>query len=234
MEDGKRYTYIQEGPKRLTSNYRPVSLSSVIIKVMESLIKDAVLRYLMDHQLIIEMQHGFIPNKSFLTNLLTFLERVTSYIDSGFPVDVIYLDFLKAFDKMPHERLLMNVKAHGIGDNIHRWIGEWLKDRKQRVVMRGQMSEWSLVKSRVLQGSVLGLLLFTMYINDNDDNIASHILKFADDTKVFSKVATQEEINCLQEDLNKLYHWSEAWQMLFNLDKCKCICRTPSSLKQSS
>ena len=89
--------------------------------------------------------------------------------------------------------------------------------------MRGQMSEWSLVKSGVPQGSVLGPLLFTIYINDIHDNIASHILKFADDTKIFSKVANQEEINHLQEDLNKLYHWSEEWQMLFNLDKCKCI-----------
>ena len=153
----------------------------------------------MDHQLIKEMQHDFIPGISCLTNLLTFLERMTSYLDSSFPVDVIYLDISKTFDK-----------AHGIGDNIHRWIGEWLKDRKQRVVMRGQKSEWSLVKSRVSQGLVLEPLFFTMYINDIDDNIASHILKFVDEAKdFFSKVAAQEEINSLQEDLNKLYHWSE-------------------------
>ena len=90
----------KKGSKKLTSNY---SLTSVVIKVMESLIKDAVLRHLMDHQRIKETQHGFIPGISCLTNLLTFLERVTSYIDSSFPVDVIYLDFSKAFDKVPHD-----------------------------------------------------------------------------------------------------------------------------------
>ena len=79
----------------------------------------------MDHQQIKEMQHGFISGRSCFTNLLTFLERVTSYIDSDFPVDVIYLDFLKAFDKVHYDRLLMKVKAHGIGDNIHRWIGDF-------------------------------------------------------------------------------------------------------------
>ena len=142
----------------------------------------------MDHQLIKVTQHGFIPGKSCFTNLLTFLARVTSYIDSGFPVDVIYLDFSKVFDKMLHERLLMEVKTHGIEDNIHRWIGEWLKNRKERVVM----SEWSLVKSRVPQGSVLEPLLFTMHINGSHDNIVSHILKLTDDTQFFfSKVATQ-------------------------------------------
>ena len=213
----------KKGSKRLASNYRPVSLTSVVCKMMESLIRDAILEHLLDKKVIKDSQHGFMPGRSCLTNLLTFLEKVTADIDSGFPVDVVYLDFSKAFDKVPHKGLMKKIKAHGIGGNIHRWIEGWLKDRKQRVVMRGQETGWRPVKSGVPQGSVLGPILFTIYINDLDDDIISHILKFVDDTKIFRKVTTQGEVNGLQEDLNKLYEWSEEWQMLFNVGKCKCI-----------
>ena len=106
-------------------------------------------------------------------------------------MDVLYLDFSKAFDKVPHKRLMSKLRSHGIGDIIANWIEQWLKDRSQRVTVQGKQSPWLPVKSGVPQGSVLGLTLFVVYINDIDDNITSHILKFADDTKIFGPVATE-------------------------------------------
>ena len=107
--------------------------------------------------------------------------QIYIYIQSS---DIIYLDFQKAFDKVPHQRLLLKLKAHGIGDGIIDWIEQWLTDRKQHVVVDGEVSNWKSVLSGVPQGSVLGPLLFLIYINDLDDNMTSNILKFADDTSV--------------------------------------------------
>ena len=109
-----------------------------------------------------------------------FFEDVTKWIDEGSPVDIIYLDFQKAFDKVPHQRLLLKLKSHGICEGIIKWIEKWLTDRRQRVVVEGEASNWKSVQSGVPQGSVLGPLLFLIYINDLDDDITSKVLKFAD------------------------------------------------------
>ena len=151
--------------------------------------------------------------KPCLTNMLCFLEEITKWIDVGSPVDIIYLDFQKAFDKVPHQRLLLKLKAHGIGDSITDWIEQWLTDRRQRVVVDGEVSNWKSVLSGVPQGSVLGPILFLIYINDLDDSITSNVLKFADDTKLFRKVNTDGDKQHLQNDL--LLKWSEKWLMLF-------------------
>ena len=137
----------------------------------------------------------------------------------GSPVDIIYLDFQKAFDKVSHQRLLLKLKAHGIGDSIIDWIEQWLTDRRQRVVVDGEVSNWKSVLSGVPQGSVL----FLIYINDLYDNITSNVLKFAADKKLFRKVNTDGDKQHLQNDLDRLVKWSEKWQMLFNFGKCKCL-----------
>ena len=123
---------------------------------------------------------------------------------------------------MLHQRLLLKLKAHGIGDSITDWIEQWLTDRRQRVVVYGEVSNWKSVLSGVPQGSVLGPLLFLIYINDLDDNIISNVLKFADDAKVFRKVNTNGDKQHLQNDLDRLVKWSEKRQM-FNFGKCKCL-----------
>ena len=101
---------------------RPVSLTSVICKLLERLIKDHMVDFLVRHKLLNSSQHGFLKTRSSLTNTLCFLEEITKWIDEGSPVDIIYLDFQKAFDKLPHQRLLLKLKAHGIGDGIIDWI----------------------------------------------------------------------------------------------------------------
>jgi len=213
----------KKGNKSNVSNYRPVSLTVNLCKVFESIMRDEMIKHLQRHSLIKSSQHGFVSNRSCLTNLLVFMEEVTSYIDKGYPIDVIYLDFQKAFDKVPHKRLLLKLVAHGIDGNVLKWIENWLKNRKQRVVINGCFSDWSNVISGVPQGSVLGPLLFIIYINDIDECVAGKILKFADDTKIYHTVYSDEEVSVLQSDLRNLVQWSKDWQMLFNADKCKVM-----------
>ena len=204
-------------------NYRPVSLTSVICKVLETIIRDHMMDFLIKHKLINPSQHGFLKARSCLTNLLCFFEEITKWADEGSPVDVIYLDFQKAFDKVPHQRLILKLKSHGMGNSIINWIEQWLKDRRQRVVVDGEVSSWKPVLSGVPQGSVLGPILFLIYINDLEEGVTGNILKFADDTKLFRKVKEIGDTFFLQDDIDKLVKWSEKWQMSFNFGKCKCL-----------
>ena len=213
----------KKGSRNKSENYRPVSLTSVICKLLERLIKDHMVDFLVKHKLLNSSQHGFLKARSCLTNMLCFLEEITKCIDVGSPVDIIYLDFQKAFDKVPHQRLLLKLKARGIGDSITDWIEQWLTDRRQLFVVDGEISNWKSVLSGVPQGSVLGPILFLIYINDLDDSITSNVLKFADDTKLFRKVNTDGDKQHLQNDIYRLMKWSEKWQMLFNFGKCKCL-----------
>ena len=206
----------KKGSRNKSENYRPASLTSVICKLLERLAKDNMVDFFVKHELLNSSQHGFLKARSCLTNMLCFLEEITKWIDEGSPVDIIYLDFQKAFDKLPHQRLLLKLKAHGIGDSITDWIEQWLTDRRQRVVVDGEVSNRKSVLSGVPQGSVLGPILFLIYIDDLDESITSNVLKLADDTKLFRKVNTDGDKQHLQNDLDRLVKWSEKWQMLFN------------------
>ena len=118
---------------------------------------------------------------------MLFLEEITKWVDEGSPVGVIYLDFQKAFDKVPHQRLILKLKSHGMGNSIINSIEQWLTDRKQRVVVDGEVSSWKSVLSGVPKGSVLWPILFLVYINDLEEGVIGSILKFADDNKLFRK-----------------------------------------------
>ena len=138
-------------------------------------------------------------------------------------VGVVYLDFQKAFDKVQHQRLLLKLNANGIGNDVINWIEKWLTHRKQGVIVDGEISNWKSVLSGLPQGSILGPILFLIYINYLEHDISSKILKFVYDKKVFRKVTNDTYKQSLQDDLDKLVKWSEKWQMLFNFGKCKCI-----------
>ena len=213
----------KKGDKSKPCNYRPISLTSLCSKLLETLIRDAITSHLDKFDLIKSSQHGFRKGRSCLTNLLTFLDAVTQLVDHHHPVDVLYLDFAKAFDRVPHRRLLTKVAHHKITGKFHTWISAWLSNRKQRVSIHQVVSSWQDVVSGVPQGSVLGPLLFLIFINDLDSNLLNLILKFADDTKIFSPVDDPLLCNQLQADLDKLCDWSSKWQMDFNIDKCKVL-----------
>ena len=120
----------KKGSRNKPENYRPVSLTSVVCKLLETLIRDHMVEFLVKHKLINTSQHGFLKARSCLTNLLCFLEEITKWVDDGSPVDVVYLDFQKAFDKVPHQRLLLKLKAHGIGNDVINWMEKWLTHRR--------------------------------------------------------------------------------------------------------
>ena len=141
----------------------------------------------------------------------------------GEMVDVVFLDFAKAFDKVPHQRLLLKVASLGIGGKLFDWISNWLLNRTQRVCINGTVSIWKLVLSGIPQRSVLGPLLFLMFINDLDLNIHNVLLKFADDTKICSRIRKSDDVQKLQGDLNTLQEWAHTWQMKFNIQKCKVM-----------
>ena len=138
-------------------------------------------------------------------------------------MDVLYLDFQKAFDKVPHQRLLSKLEALGITGKFSGWIASWLNGRQQRVVLNGHKSSWIHVLSGVPQGSVLGPLLFIIFVNDLDDGVISKLLKFADDVKLIGQVASERDVDSLRADLQLLVEWSADWQMLFNVEKCKVL-----------
>jgi hypothetical protein len=213
----------KQGSRKDPANYRPVSLTSQVGKVFEKIIKKELVAYLEGNELIREKQHGFRKNRSCLTNLLDFFEAVAEEVDRGEPVDGLYFDFRKAFDRVPHERLLLKLKAIGVEGRLLGWIKDWLKERRQRVVLGGECSEWTAVTSGVPQGSVLGPVLFIIFINDIDEEIKSRLWKFADDLKMLGRVSTEADVDQLRGDIDKLVEWSEEWQLSFNLDKCKVM-----------
>jgi hypothetical protein len=154
-----------------------------------------------------------------------FLDELTKAIDKGIPADVFYLDFAKAFDKVPKERLIIKLEAKGITGRMKNWIGEWLAGRTQRVVIEGESSEESNVDSGVPQGTVLGPPLFTVHIDDIDDfvTLIELLKKFADDTKGLKFIRSLADREALQKTLDELCEWARMWGMSFNLDKCKIM-----------
>ena len=169
-------------------------------------------------------QHGFRRGRSCQTNLIEFSDKVTQWADEGGCVDVVFLDFRKAFDKVDHKRLIVKLEAAGVRGNLLRWIENWLAGRKQRVVVNGESSDWILVESGVPQGSVLGGPLFDVYIDDIDLIILIAFLrKFADDTKLAMLIKSRQDADRFQEEINNLYKWAQDWAMEFNIEKCKVM-----------
>jgi hypothetical protein len=189
--------------------------------MMEGIVRDAVIIQM--ESFIAPQQHGFLSGRSCTTQLLDTLEHWTKMLDEGLAIDVVYLDFAKAFDSVPHRRLLAKLDSYGIRGKVLRWIAHFLIGRKQRVMINGTASEWGEVLSGVPQGSVLGPVLFICFINDMPEEVQSLIRIFADDTKIFAKVMTDDDQRKLQEDINALKSWSDRWQMKFNAGKCSVM-----------
>lgn len=207
----------KKGDKFDAKNYRPISLVSIIVKTMESVIVDVMTAFLTDHHVIPSEQHGFTRGRSVVTNLITCVNDWTHSVDSGSCVDVIYLDFSKAFDRVPKQRLLSKLEHAGIRGKLLRWISAFLTNRKFMVRVGDGVSDQRLVLSGVPQGSVLGPLLFNIFTSDLQYFINSKFSLYADDVKLYNDPLDSSH---LQADLDSIFSWSQRWLLPLNIEKC--------------
>ena len=213
----------KKGTKSSPQNYRPVSLTSVCGKLLEKIVRDNIVIFLEENKLLSKDQHGFRQGRSCTTQLLEIMEIWTDLLENRCDFDCIYLDFAKAFDKVPHKRLLNKVEGMGIKGRLLLWIKDFLANRTQVVALNKVQSEPIKVTSGIPQGSVLGPILFLIYINDLPHEINSYTKIFADDTKIFKAISSIADNYALQEDLDRLISWSQKWQLPFNIEKCKLL-----------
>jgi uncharacterized protein (DUF934 family) len=224
----------KKGKRTDPTNYRPISLLPVCSKILERCIYNQIIPHIRPH--ISKFQHGFLAKSSTSTQLISFFNIINNYLDNREEADVIYFDLSKAFDSVPHPPLISKLQSFGINGNLLNWFENYLSERCQRVVLDGKSSLWKKVTSGVPQGSILGPLMFLMYINDLPDELSEGTLCgiFADDTKIARKIETEEDSEILQEDINSLQNWGDSWGLTFNSRKCKHLRVSTSYIPPST
>ena len=215
----------KKGDATLVSNYRPISLTSVCCKVVETIIKNEILSFLLTRKLISKQQHGFSSRHSTTTQLLECVHDCSIALDDKNSVDISYVDFSRAFDSVVHSKLICKLSSYGISDDLLVWLETFLLGRSQCVVINNFVSLPSDVLSGVPQGSVICPLLFLLYVNDVveifDDRVTCKL--FADDLKMYTVLSKSIHTSPLSEALERLIHWSRTWQLGINIDKCSIV-----------
>ena len=210
----------KKGDRSLPSNYRPVSLTSIACKQLEHIIHSNIMNHMDKHSILCDRQHGFRSGRSCETQLAGLVNDLAGILDNRGRIDLCIMDFSKAFDLVPHQRLFAKLDYLGIRGQCKDWIEGFLTERQQQVVIDGQESTNSPVLSGVPQGTVLGPLLFLVYINDLPDWVKSEVRLFADDLILYRGMITPADCDVLQQDINSLCKWESTWQMKFNTSKC--------------
>lgn len=223
----------KKGPKNDVANYRPIAKLSCIPKVFELIIFDSV--YSHCSSLLIPNQHGFVKHKSTITNLVESTSTFINNMEAGFQTDVIYTDFSKAFDILPHSVILLKLKKLGFPEYFLKWINSYLNDRTYTVLFRYSCSSPYKANSGVPQGSHLGPLLFVLSVNDVSSIIINSDLQiYADDMKIFKKISTERDSCLLQKDLDAFSSWCKKNNLLLNVSKCAFMsysrCSTPINI----
>ena len=219
----------KKGSKAKAANYRPISLTPHVIKIFGRVIRKTIVKHLEENQIICKNQHGFMKGRSCLTQLIVHIDTILKNFLEGNDTDSLYLDFAKAFDKVDHKILLNKLHACGIRGKLLEWLKSYLSNRHQTVVVNGAQSYPAEVKSGVPQGTVLGPILFLIYINDLSQCIKHSLVShFADDTRILKAITCSNDVALLQEDLHETIAWSTKNKMVLNEDKFELICHTVS------
>ena len=215
----------KSGPKSLVSNFRPISLLSIIAKIFEKFIFTQTMKIIETNGGLIPEQYGFRPGRSVNLQLLEVLNYINRSVNTGKAVDTVYLDFKKAFDSVPHRRLILKLGALGIQGSALTWFQNYLCGRAQAVRIREAISSDKEVLSGVPQGSILGPLLFLVYIADLPRVVSPETLirLFADDTKLCREIFGEGDEIALQNDLGQVSNWCKTWLLSLNIQKCKVI-----------
>ena len=214
----------KKNEKFLVNNYRPISLLPIFSKIFERLMFNSFYNYLIKHDLLSHNQSGFKPGDSCTNQLLSITHLISSSLDhiKSYEVRGVFLDMSKAFDRVWHEGLIYKLRTLGVSGKLLLLFQSFLSDRKQRVVLNGQYSDWLNIKAGVPQGSILGPLLFLVYVNDLPKNLKSNVKLFADDVSLFSVVEDPIiSANDLNHDLIKINECAYNWKMSFNPDPLK-------------
>ena len=210
----------KSGSKTEVSNYRPINITPVLSRIMERIVKTSMISFLIDNSLISSAQHGFMNKKSCATSHVELFDHISTLQDTGHAIYIVYFDFNKAFDTVPHKKLLYKLQLYGFRDPLYSWIQSFLKDRSQFITIDQHCSTRRTVPSGVIQGSVLGPLLFLLYINDITDCIKNgRPFLFADDLKIVYSSASDINIS-IQQDLTNIDLWCKTWTMKLNSKKC--------------
>ncbi|KAJ3650156.1 hypothetical protein Zmor_021861 [Zophobas morio] len=217
----------KKGNKLSPDNYRPISLVSVVSKIMESIIVYSLSQFLVENEIIPNVQHGFLKGRSIVTNLLSCLNEWSDSLDKHKPTDVIYLDFSRAFDCVPHQRLMHKLHHQGVRGDLLTWISSFLNNRSFKVRVDKEYSNPRSVLSGIPQGCVLVPLLFLAYTSDLVAGISSKCALYADDAKIFADPTSNWDT--LQSDLYKIAIWSSAWFLPLNEDKCVVLHIGPNN-----
>ena len=213
----------KKNSRQIVSNYRPISLLCICGKIFEKVIFDNMYAFFKVNNLISPNQSGFRPGDSTINQLLSIAHEIFVGFEDFDETRAVFLDISKAFDKTWHDGLIYKLKQMGIDGDLVKLLGDYLSNRFQRVVLNGQESGWKKINAGVPQGSVLGPLLFLVYINDLTDNISSNIKLFADDSSLFTRVRNNANATFerLTNDLATITNWASQWKMKFNPDITK-------------
>ena len=214
----------KRGDKHLISNYRPISLTSIVSKVLERLIHHKLYSFLEQQEVISHTQFGFHKRRSTVHLLLSAVDDWVRTLNQCGSTHCLFLDFSKAFDTVPHQRLLLKLQHYGVEGCLLNWFRAFLMHRRQRIVINGCASHWTPVLSGVSQGSILGPLLFALYMNDLPCSLTSCVKMFADDVALYYNVWQERDCLTLQNDLNAIASWCALWQMKLNPSKCEALC----------
>ena len=191
----------KKGERYNAANYQPVSLTCIRSKLLEHIVTKHLISYLDENKILYDLQHSFRSKRSTELQLVAFTQDILKNLKAGKQTDVIITDFAKAFDKVSHWRLAIKLKNYGVTGQVHKWIVDFLYQRSQHVVCNGDQSGWAPVLSGVPQGSVIGPVLFLVYINDLPKEVNSTVRLFADDTIMYMAMSGPGDSTSLQQDL---------------------------------